>query len=199
MGKKIGLYGGTFDPIHFGHLNLALDIQEMKGFDEVWLIPTGVNPFKIDQTVASSEDRLAMTKLAAEEFPELFVKDLEIKRLGISYAIDSLNELIPAYPEYEFSIMIGDDAAAGFFRWKSVKEVVDLVDICVGRRACQNFLSNLEGDPEILQILKKGYLETKILEISSTHIRQRVQQGLNCHHLVPSKVLDYISKNQLYL
>jgi len=199
MGKKIGLYGGTFDPIHFGHLNLALDIQEMKGFDEVWLIPTGINPFKINQTVASPEDRLAMTHLAAEEFPELIVKDLEIQRSGISYAIDSLNELIPAYPEYEFSIIIGDDAAGGFFRWKSVEEVLDLVCICVGRRACQNILSELEGDLEILQVLKNGYVETKILEISSTNIRQRIKRGLNCHHLVPIKVLDYISKNQLYL
>jgi len=199
MSRKIGLYGGTFDPIHFGHLNLALDIQEINGFDEVWLIPTGVNPFKVDQTAASADHRLKMTEIAAKEFPELSVNDLEIRRSGISYAIDSLNELIPAYPDAEFAILIGEDAASGFFRWKAVKEVIELVSICVGRRSCQNIISELDGDQEVLQALKKGYTETKILEISSTDIRQRLRQGLTCRHLVPPKVLDYISKNQLYL
>jgi len=198
MGKKIGLYGGTFDPIHNGHLNLVLDMKEIWGFDEMWLVPTGVNPFKIDQTVASAEHRLEMTRLAALDFPELFVLDLEVQREGISYAIDTLNELMPAYPDHEFAIVIGDDAATGFFRWKDVKQVINLVPIYVGRRSCQKILLDLEGDSEVLDVLKKGYTETKILEISSTDIRNRLKRGLSCSHLLPPKVMDYISKIHLY-
>ena len=198
MGKKIGLYGGTFDPIHNGHLNLVLDIKEAQGLDEMWLIPTGVNPFKINQTVASAQQRLEMTQLAAQDYPELSVSDIEIERKGISYAIDTLNELIPQYPDVEFCVVIGDDAAAGFFKWKDIHQVIELVPIYVGRRSCQNNLINLEGDSAVLEVLKRGYTETKILDISSTLIRQRIRNGLNCRPLLPPKVLDYIYKNHLY-
>jgi len=191
MKKKVGLYGGTFDPVHYGHLNLVLEIQEAWGFDEMWLVPTGINPFKINQTIASAVDRLEMTRLAAQDFPELLVLDLEVKREGVSYAIDTLHEIIPAYPDHEFAIVIGDDAARGFSRWKDVEEVIDLVPIYVGRRSCQKIIFELE-------LLKQGYTETRILEISSTDIRDRLKRGLNCRHLLPPKVMDYITKTHLY-
>lgn len=194
----IGLYGGTFDPIHFGHLNLVMEMKEILAFEELWLIPTGVNPFKMDRDVTPSHHRLEMTRLAALDFPEFKVSDIEVRREGISYAIDTLEELTREHNNQEFAIIIGDDAATGFFRWKDVDKVVDMASIYVGLRSCQGTLGELKGDEKILEVLKKGFIKTKILEISSTDIRRRLSLGLNCRHLLPPKVIDYISKHQLY-
>ncbi|NGX57365.1 MAG: Nicotinate-nucleotide adenylyltransferase [Chlamydiae bacterium] len=198
MAQKIGLYGGTFDPIHFGHLNLVLEMKEIVGFDEMWLIPTGINPFKVDQTVTPSHHRLEMARLAVEDFAELKVLDIEVKREGITYAIDTLQEFFQESADREYSIIIGDDAASGFFQWKDVNKILDMVSIYVGRRSCQSRLEGLEGDPEILEVLKQGLIQTKVLEISSTDIRRRMALGLSCSHLLPSKIIDYIYINQLY-
>ncbi len=198
MSKKIGLYGGTFDPIHFGHLNLAVDIKERRGLDEVWLIPTGINPFKIGEVNASSEHRLRMTELAAAPFDDLHVLDVEIKREGTSYAIDTLQELIPQYIDYEFFIIIGEDAADGFFKWKNVHQVIDLVPIYVGRRHTDDPFATVSGDQMVMSALREGYTETRIIEISSTEIRDRIKKGLECSQLMPLDVIDYINKNLLY-
>ncbi len=196
--KKIGLYGGTFDPIHFGHLNLIMQIKEMRGLEEVWLVPTGVNPFKIDKKVSEAKYRLAMTQAAIEPFSHLKVMDNEIRREGVSYAIDTLKQFFEFQEDHEYAIIIGDDAAEGFFRWKNVKEIIQMVPIYVGRRACDFKIESLAGDADVLNTLKKGMTDTRIIEISSTDIRERVSRGLNCCHLVPSKVMDIIYKNDLY-
>jgi nicotinate-nucleotide adenylyltransferase len=198
MKKKIGLYGGTFDPIHYGHLNLVIQVMELRALDEVWLIPTGVNPFKIDKDLADAKYRLDMTRKAAEPFPNLKVMDNELRREGVSYAIDTLKEFFQRGGDDKYSIIIGDDAAKGFFKWKDVNEIVEMVPVFVGRRSCDFNINDLEGDPQVLQALKKGMTDTRIVEISSTEIRERISKGLNCRHLVPSKVMDIIYKKHLY-
>lgn len=198
MSKKIGLYGGTFDPIHFGHLNLAVDIKERRGLDEVWLIPTGINPFKVGEVTASPKHRLRMTELAAAPFDDLHVLDVEIKREGTSYAIDTLLELIPKYLDHEFAIIIGEDAADGFFSWKNVHQVIDLVPIYVGRRQTGDLFETISGDRAVLNALREGMTPTRIIEISSTEIRDRIKKRFECSHLMPLDVIDYINKNLLY-
>lgn len=201
--KHVGIYGGTFDPVHFGHLNMALEILEAHDLDEVWFCPASINPHKVENNSVSGSHRLKMLELALEDYPNFGIIDIEIKRGGPSYMIDTLLELIEgekhrSYPR-EFSLIIGEDSVPGFFRWRRAAEIVKLVPILIGSRSCSiQQPQALEGDPEICAALKKGMTPTRIMEISATEIRERVQNNLYIGYLVPWKVVDYIYTHHLY-
>lgn len=199
---KVGFYGGTFDPPHFGHLNLALEILEAHHLDEVWFCPACCNPHKQEcQPIASVHHRLEMLKLALEDVPNCKILDIEANRPGPSYTVDTLRSLINQEKKKksprQICLIIGDDAAPGFCRWHEAEEITRLAPIFVGRRSTAA-LAPLTGGPEICQALQKGMTPTPYLEISSTEIRKRLAAGKYCGHLVPSKVLDYIYQHQLY-
>lgn len=198
LSKKIGIYGGTFDPIHFGHINLALEAQEKAGLDEVWWIPVYVSPFKEKVPPrAYFVARLEMCALALEKIASFKVLEIEAKNPTLSYTIDTIELLQKENPNDKFYLIMGDEQAATFHLWKEVEKIVDRVELIVGRRkGARPF--DLKGSKGVLEALARGSIETRILEISSTEVRERIQKKLYISHLVPSKVVDYISKNLLY-
>lgn len=203
MGQKIGLLGGTFDPIHNGHLNLAFELMEKKGLDQVWFIPAQLSPFKTEFPAALSiAHRLAMVESALTDIPQFYVKDIEQHRPPPSYTIDTIKALIDEektkLEPKQFFLLMGEDAIAGFSRWQSPEEIVQLIPLMIGSRVGEWQKNSLNCSPMIEEAIKKGWVHTRLIDISSTQIRQRLAQGLDCRHLLPSTVHAYIQENQLY-
>jgi nicotinate-nucleotide adenylyltransferase len=199
---KIGLLGGTFDPIHCGHLNLAFELMEKKQLDQVWFIPAQINPFKLQAPPTSMDHRLEMTRLAIQDIPQFHLKDLEKERPPPSYTIHTLQAFIAAEASNpapnQFYLLMGEDAIPGFFHWHSPEEIVQLVPLLIGSRSgvWQYEVANLSLS--IREAIQKGLTPTRLMDVSSTDIRQRLSQGLYCGHLVAAPVLQYIYENQLY-
>lgn len=201
--KKIGLLGGTFDPIHVGHLNLAFELMEKKQLDQVWFIPVQLNPHKTAQDPPVSFDhRLAMTQLAIEGIPCFDVKDVERQRPPPSYTIHTLQALIAEEAfnpsPHQFYLLMGEDALPGFIRWHLPEEIVRLVPLLIGSRSgIWQYEMGAYSLP-IREAIQKGLTSTRLMDVSGTDIRRRFKQGLYCGHLVPLSVLHYIQENQLY-
>lgn len=200
--KKIGLLGGTFDPIHFGHLNLAFELMEKKALNQVWLIPAQINPFKVQVPPISIKHRLQMVQLAIQEIPHFYLKDLEKERPPPSYTIDTLRSFIAeeAYSPTpnQFYLLLGEDSVPGFFQWHLPEEIVKLVPLLIGSRTgiWQYELTNFSLP--VRESIQEGLTPTRLMDISGTDIRHRLSQKLYCGHLIPAPVLHYIQKNQLY-
>lgn len=202
-GQLIGIYGGTFDPIHFGHLNLAIQLAEIHKLDEIWFCPVQINPHKAHQKSTPFKNRFEMLELALKDVPKCIITDIESKLPSPSYTIDTLNalqaeEMGKSHPR-QFCLLMGDDAIPGFFKWHRPEEIVKRVKIFIGRRSPLPVdLDSFTGNDEISKALREGLTETRLVEISGTEIRERLRAGEYCGHLVPEKVLDYICKNRLY-
>lgn len=195
---KIGLYGGSFDPLHFGHLNLALELKEKRQLDEVWFCPAKISPFKTHAAPkVAGQQRLEMLRSVLKEIPGFRVLEIEVNREGPSYTVDTLLDLRQTYPEHEFYILMGEDALSHFFKWHKADEIVSLAKIAVGSRAQGS--GEIMGDAGIQRALSEGMTKTRIMEISSTEIRERLKKRLYCGHLIPAKILAFIYQNDLYL
>lgn len=200
--KKIGIYGGTFDPIHLGHIKLAEELMKAHALDEVWFCPAYINPHKMDLEPVSAKDRLAMIQLAIEHEPRFKILDTEIFRESPSFMIDTLQELLATQAgkadPHQFYLLLGEDTLVGFLDWKQPLEIVRLVPLLIGRRI-QNFSSpDFSQNPEIAEAVEKGWTPTGILGISSTEIRRHLQEGDDCSSFLAGKVLDYITSHRLY-
>lgn len=168
---KIGFLGGTFDPIHFGHIQIALEMLENQGLDEIWFCPAFQSPFKGSGGI-SPEHRKKMVELGIDGIKGLRLIDLELKRQGPSYTVDTMRELKSLHPNNEVFLILGEDAKRDFSQWKEAQALGEMAPVLVGKRGK--------------------------LDISSTEVRQRLKEGKFCGHLVPSKVLDYIHQYHLY-
>ena len=197
--KQIGIYGGSFDPIHQGHLNLAVQIMEAHQLDEVWFCPAALNPFKMEGSHASASHRLAMIRLAIANEPRFKITEVEIYREGPSYTIDTLHQLIAENRDSLFSFIIGEDAAQTFYRWHQPDEIIKCARLLVGRRSIIPAQEPFKGSIEVVAAIQKGLTPTKVMEISSTDLRQRLSKRMFCGHLLSGKVLDYILAHDLYL
>jgi nicotinate-nucleotide adenylyltransferase len=200
----IGIFGGTFDPIHFGHLSLAMDMLDKHQLEEVWFCPVGISPHKQESPPTAVEHRLKMLQIALEDIYEFKILDVETKRQGPSFTIDTLRDLFASERKQqqprEFCLILGDDALQNFCNWHQPEEIVKLVPVFIGRRALEPFkLEDAKMHPAVLKALTAGLTETRIMEISATEIRKRIAEGQYCGHLLPAKVLDYIYDNKLYL
>jgi nicotinate-nucleotide adenylyltransferase len=200
---KVGFFGGTFDPIHFGHLNMAEELMKTKHLEEVWFCPAFINPYKIDRQSASIEHRLKMMRLAIDGRPQFKLLDLEAKKKGPSYTVDTLRQLAAeeqARPSpRRIYLIISDELVFEFFHWHEPQEIIKLATLLIGSRLGSFKLPPpLEGDPRICRAIEEGWTPTAVKDISSTKIRQRLSKGLDCKAFVPKKVLDYISQNNLY-
>lgn len=201
---KVGFYGGTFDPIHFGHISLAVDLMEAHGLDEVWFCPANQNPFKTDQKITPITHRMAMTELALGANPRFQLLDMESQREGPSYTLDTLRELTTkenkrTHPR-EIFLLLSDETASAFINWYKPDEIIKLCPLLIGSRLSSpsSFFPPAKKNFPIFEAIKRGWTQTRLMDISSTDIRERLQKGLFCGHLVPEKVLDYIYRNQLY-
>jgi nicotinate-nucleotide adenylyltransferase len=199
--KKIGLFGGTFNPIHFGHISLAIDLKEKRALDEVWLVPSLLSPFRMQENFPAIEHRLNMLSLAVSEISCFHLCDLELKRPPPSYTIDTIYAILNLYPAHSFFLLFGEDSLMRFSEWKQPEEIVRLMPLLIGSRPSSQLvklLPKLGFDEKISSVIKENFIPTKQMEISATEIRDRLQKGLYCGHLLPGKVLDYIYENQLY-
>lgn len=193
MGKRLGIMGGTFDPIHHGHLVAASEVGHYFGLDEVIFVPTGQPWQKHDRTVSPGEDRYLMTVIATASNPRFSVSRVDIDRPGETYTIDTLRDLrVQRGPDAEFFFITGADALARMISWRDADELFKLAHF-VGctRPGHQLSISDLpDGQVSLVEI--------PALAISSTECRQRVRDGQPIWYLVPDGVVQYISKRRLY-
>jgi nicotinate-nucleotide adenylyltransferase len=197
--KRIGLYGGTFNPCHLGHLNLAVEMLEKHHLTQILFCPAAVNPHKLGSNPISSEHRLTMLKLAIEGIPQFSILENELKRGPPSYTIDTIVELDHEKSnDTQYFLIIGEDAIPNFHLWHRVHEIVAKIPLLIGMRLYDDPIGKEVHDPLLLRALEKGKTKTRVMDISSTEIRERLLQKKTCRHLVHAKVLDYIYANGLY-
>lgn len=198
--NRIGLFGGTFDPIHYGHLNLASEIKKQLDLDEILFIPNNKNPFKQKQQNLQRKHCYNMVKEAIKEFPDFKVTDLEIQREGTSFTIDTVNTLLDSYPA-KYYFIIGADILESLENWKDIEELLNKVTFVVADRPKNHHHQNIEQQIEYLnKKFKTNILHIKIKEsdVSSTVIRDRVKDKKSINSLTPEKVVQYIEKYHLY-
>jgi nicotinate-nucleotide adenylyltransferase len=192
-GMRIGLFGGTFDPPHDGHIHLVLSLQEAHHLDRVLIIPARVNPIK--PPIASAEHRLEMAHLAFDTVPGCTVVDVDVRRSGPSYTIDTIQWLMKHDREFaaaERFLLVGADAAASLPQWRDLDQILKLVRPLVAARV------GSEMPKDLVEEAKQGWTQTGMLDISSTDIRSRIHQGLYVDHIVPEQVMEYIRECNLY-
>jgi nicotinate-nucleotide adenylyltransferase len=205
MAEKRLLFGGTFDPVHNGHLIVARALAEEMGFDRVVLVPTNQPPHKPPAS-ASAEDRLAMLRLAVRDEPAFEVSGVELRRRGPSYTLDTLQELHAAHPAAELHWAIGADMLEDLPRWHRIGEVLAACTLVVMVRPPWNgrieeILRKLAAElgPGPGETLAKSVARVPLIEISSTDVRRRVAEGKSIRYLVPYPVATYIEEHGLYL
>jgi nicotinate-nucleotide adenylyltransferase len=190
---RIGVLGGTFDPVHYGHLMAANEVGRVLDLDEVAFVPTGQPWQKPEQDLAPAEDRYLMTVLATASNPLFSVSRVDIDRPGETYSVDTIRDLrIERGPDAEFFFIMGADALSGLPTWKYYEELVQVTHF-VGCTRPGHQLADA-GLPED----KFTLVATPALEISSTACRERLRDGLPIRYLVPDDVIQYISKRGLY-
>ncbi len=193
---KTGLLGGSFNPIHKAHLRLALAAWEFLGLDQVQLLPAG-QPWQKKPLQVSAQDRLAMLQLAIQDTPQLQINTLEIERDGPTYTIDTLKSL-PRGPEYFW--LMGSDQLNNFSTWRAWQEILDYVQLVVVQRPGYAIQIPQELQEELDQGKHKLiFMPFAELAISSTEIRQKLQNQDDVSALVPAPVLDYIKQENLYI
>ncbi|MDF2524348.1 MAG: nicotinic acid mononucleotide adenylyltransferase [Clostridiales bacterium] len=199
--KRVGISGGTFDPIHYGHLITAEHIREKFELDKILFIPAGTPPHKDINQVTESEHRYNMVCSAVNGNPAFEVSRVEVDRKGYTYTVDTLSQLQQSYGrETEFNFIIGADVVSELLTWKDPERVFGLCNFIAVFRPGYEMKQFLEQ----IEYLKKSYsariktINVPLIDISSTEIRSRVKSGLSIRYLVPHEVEQYIYKNKLY-
>lgn len=186
--ERVGIFGGSFDPVHLGHLILAEAALEELDLDRIIFIPAGISPFKQDRPPgASAEQRLAMLRLAVAREPLFSVDDRELRREGLSYTIDTVRSLMGDHPGVRFLFLIGADNLKDLPSWHSIGELMNLVDFALLDR----------GDA----VTKPEYgfpIVRRRIDLSSTDIRERSAKGLSIRFMVPGEVYDYLMTHAPY-
>ena len=187
---RLVIFGGTFNPVHVGHLFLAEEVQARLGYERVLFVPAHIPVHKDMDAEAGPEHRLAMLRLATEPYPSFQVEDCELRRGGASYTIDTVREILDRYPiDDKPGLVIGDDLVEGFESWKEARRLAEMVQLIVGRRLAA-------GEARMRHPCI--YVDNCLLPISSSQIRQRLRQGRSIRHLVPEAVMQYILRHALY-
>lgn len=195
---RLGIMGGTFDPIHMAHLAFAEQAREGASLDAVLFIPAGTPVFKLDRDVASAADRLAMCRLATASNPHFDVSSIEIDRGGLTYTADTLRQLREHYPEnVTFCLITGSDTAASILKWRESSFVARSCELVVGQRPGAKL-----RDEDAATIRRAGFalsvVDVSALDVSSSDLRSRISAGKSVRYLTAAPVLDYISANGLY-
>lgn len=193
MRRRIGFLGGTFDPIHSGHLILAQQLLERFQLARVIFIPAATPPHKEGQAVSSAHHRFEMAKTAIQDNPLFQISDIELRREGKSYTIDTIGELKKHHPDSDLFLLGGSDILTEFDTWKDPDKLFQEVKVVIGIRPGYD---KIELDNEFFK--KSITAEINGLHVSSTQIRHRVRQGKSIKYLVPLKVEEYINAKGLY-
>lgn len=199
---KVGILGGTFDPVHWGHIGIAIDARKRFGLEKVLFIPALIPPHKVGREISEPGRRLEMLRLALEPYEEFEYSDIEILRSGRSFTIDTIESLRSASPGDEFFMIIGADNMPDFKSWHRVH---DLVGVCafilVARPEYELDLERAlapDFSPEEIALLGRHILADSFYDIAARDIRRLCEIGQSVRHLVPPPVADYIEQNHLY-
>lgn len=194
---KLGIFGGTFDPIHIGHLALAERACADCGLEQVYFVPANYPPHKLDRPVTAPEHRLAMVQSAIADNPSFLVSDLELRRSGPSYTIQTIRAFQSRHPEDELFFLMGADSVLELDTWMNVEELVTLCRFIVVQRPGYAYNQAETRVPEAFWP-RTVRLEMAGLDVSSSDIRARLQQNRSVRYLVPDPVLEYAARNCLY-
>jgi nicotinate-nucleotide adenylyltransferase len=187
---RLGVYGGSFDPPHLGHLLPVIDAAEQLGLDGVVYVPAAIQPLKAGRASASAADRLAMTERLVAQIPGFSVDPAEVDRPGLSYTVDTLTDLSARHPGAELFLLLGIDAYALFERWREPERVRALATIVVLTRGDETAPVPAMPGVQVLQ--------TRRVDVSSTELRARVRDGRTIRGFVPDAVAEYIAEHRLY-
>lgn len=196
-GIKLGVMGGTFDPIHYGHLFVAEEARGAAGLDRVLFVPSGTPPHKRYAGMASAEARYDMVRLATDANPHFDVSRIETDRDGRSYTLDTLREIRALYPDSRIYFITGDDAALDILNWHEPYEIVRMATLLTVGRPGYARDKIFELPQEIRASIRM--IDSPQLDISSTDIRRRVGAGRSIRYMVPEDVRRYIDDNGLYI
>ncbi len=192
MTIKTGIFFGSFNPIHIGHLIIANTMLERAALDKIMFVVSPQNPLKEKSNLLPEYDRLEMVRRAVYENYDFEVSDIEFHMPRPSYTIDTLTYLFDKYPKREFSVIIGQDNLEQLPKWKNFEKILDYYPLLVYPRA-NSKKSDLETNPKIQLI------EAPIIEISASFIRENVRKGLSIKYLVPQEVEEYILQKKIFL
>jgi nicotinate-nucleotide adenylyltransferase len=196
MGRRVGVMGGTFDPIHHGHLVTAEEAVVQFGLEQVVFVPTGRPWMKADRDVSPSEDRYLMTVVATASNPRFSVSRVEIDREGPTYTVDTLRRLADEYPDAELYFITGADAILEIFDWKDPEDVLGLAHFIAATRPGYDLARFEAAAPT--HHPKVSTMDIPALAISSSDIRSRVRERRAIRYLLPEGVKSYIEKQGLY-
>lgn len=190
---KIGLFFGTFNPIHVGHLIIANHLAEHSDLDQVWMIITPHNPFKEKASLLADHHRLHMVRLATDNFDKILASDIEFKLPQPNYTVNTLAHLSEKFPQHEFTLIMGEDNLKSFPKWKNFETILQHYSLYVYPRISDNKIPDtLLNHPHIKRI------NAPIIELSSTFIRANIKEGKNIRPMLDNKVWDYIDHNLFY-
>jgi len=192
---KIGIFGGTFDPPHIGHLILAEFVREQVELDCVWLAPTLDPPHKLEREKTPASQRYEMVKLACDDDPFILPSDIDlVHNRKPSYTIDLLDEISQENPHDEFILIIGADSVIEFTTWHRWREILSKYRVVAVRRP---YADIADAHPDVIDSVE--ILESPLLELSSSDIRRRIREGHSVRYMMTKKAFDFIMKNNLYV
>jgi len=186
---RIGIFGGTFNPIHFGHLVLAEQAYEKLNLDRVIFIPSYYPPHKKVHDIISATHRYNMVNLAIQGNPRFEISDIEIKRKGRSFLIDTIRQLKKIYPKSELFFISGSDVSSQISKWKSIEEILSLAKFVLAKRPGYH-LKKYNSNISVISITE--------LDISSSMVRRKIKLGQSIRYLMPMRVFKYIKEKSLY-
>lgn len=199
---RLGIYGGSFDPIHYGHLLLAESCREQCDLDQIWFTPAAIPPHKLERQLTSAQHRLEMLKLATSGNFAFQVDEQEIHRGGVSYTVDTLAELRSEDSSRELFFLMGADSLADLHTWKDPRQICELAIPVVVRRSGApvpdiSVLADLVS-AERLEQIRRCQVEMPLIDLRSSGIRARLAQGKSIRYRTPRAVEEYIKSNGLY-
>ncbi len=199
--SSIGIFGGSFNPVHFGHLMIAECAREQFKLDKVIFIPNGNPPHKTKKDLASGEDRFNMLKLATSDNPYFEVSDIEIKSEEYCYTCDTMPKLAQIYPEDKLFFIMGEDSALYFEQWNKPEIIASYATLLIASRfnefdeallnACESIKRNLNAEIELIT--------SPLMVVSSSSIRGSLKKGVSVRYQIPDTVIEYVKYNKLYL
>lgn len=190
---NIGLYFGTFNPIHVGHLTIANHMAEYSDLDQVWFVVTPQSPFKVKTSMLDNYQRLEMVYLATKDYTKLKPSDIEFGMSQPNYTINTLTYLQEKYPDYTFSLIMGEDNLKSFHKWKNYELILEGHAIYVYPRLSEGKIeTQFDKHPKI------HHVKAPIMELSSTFIRNSIKEGKNVRPMLPEHVWEYLDEMNFY-
>ncbi len=190
---KIGLYFGTFNPIHVGHLTIANHLVEHSDLDQVWFVVTPLSPFKKKSSLLDNHQRLEMVYRATKDYSKLKPSDIEFGLKQPNYTIDTLTYLFEKFPEYEFALIMGEDNLKSFHKWKNYELILENHNIYIYPRLSEGSVdSQFNNHPKVIKV------NAPIMQLSSTFIRKEIKARKNIKPMLPEHVWEYVDEMNFY-